>query len=129
MSQSLSFKFHIRDAKNAMSHFMLNDWPLCEKIIAARKASGVESLEYTATVFIDGIQVDANVIEKEIQRWYKGLEEGIRKEFTPEGFEARVEAEVQKRIKERADGVIEILDSLREKLENADELIKPHWEE
>ena len=50
-------------------------------------------------------------------------------EFTPEGFEARVEAEVQKRIKERADGVIEILDSLREKLENADELIKPHWEE
>lgn len=123
----MEFKFSLRDHQVALSHFMLNDKAACKKILEARN-EGDNTSTYVATVFINGVQIDANVIEKELHRWYNSLETKIRNEFTPEGFDKRVEEEVRKRLKERADGVIELLDNLRDKLQESDDLIKPYWE-
>lgn len=124
----MEFKFGLNNDQIALSHFMLEDGDACEKIAAARAGCGDKTSEFIATVFINGVQIDAGVIEKELHRWYNSLETKIRNEFAPEGFEKRVEDEVQKRIKERADGIIELLDSLRDKLQASDDLIKPYWE-
>lgn len=134
MSESLAFKFGLDDHQVAFSHFLLCDHDNAMRVLKARKEAGIHEpvdgrrdMVYTATVFIDGVQIDAAVIEKELHRWYNGIEGQVRKEFSPEGFEQRVEAEVQKRLKEHADGVIEELDKLRDKLVESNELIKPYW--
>lgn len=107
---------------------MLNDDEACEKIAATLEESEDKCKVVVATVFINGVQIDAGVIEKELHRWYNSLETKIRKEFTPEGFDERIEKEVKKRIRERAEGVLELMDSLRDKLQESDDLIKPHWD-
>lgn len=134
MTDSLAYKFTIDDHQTPYSHFMLCHHDTAMKIrdardamLAGKEPSSREYL-YTATVFIEGVQIPAEVINSELKRWYSGLEERIRSEFTPEGFEKRVEEEVRKRIKDRADGVIELLDNLRDKLQDADDLIKPYWD-
>lgn len=115
-------KINIDDNSQLLSHVLLADKNVCE--VVADTENWINNGNIICTVQFNGVECPAEVLENVLQNFIKYIE----KQVDYDKFEQKVEERAKEIIQEHADNVIDKMQDLLVKLQESDDLIKPHWE-
>lgn len=120
-------KFSIRENKTMMAHLMLGSVDVCEKV--RHTPQWADDGELEATLQINGVEVPAQVMEDFLLDLWERAEKAAGEKVDESRFNERVQDAVNKTWEEQTQPILEIMTSLHNKLQEADQLIKYSWED
>ena len=121
-------KVDIYNPKQALSHFVLHVSEKAKEI--AETAEWTEKKEINAKIFFNGVEVSGEDFESVMEYFVSYYKDHYAEKYAEKyaDVEQAVEDRAQKLIKEHADNALDVLVELQDKLYNAENLLKPHWE-
>lgn len=119
-------KFNLQDDQVIFSHLVLQDCACAEAVAETKKWTDERTLE--AEVKVNGVVIPAEVFEKWMHDQYEMMEESFKERYDTANFDNRVEERAKELLKEHADGCLDVMYSLQQKLEEADSMLKMSWE-
>lgn len=123
-------KFKFDDRKVLLSHVLLANMNLAMQVVDTEEwkeeihGDGIVEVK----LLFNGVEYDAQLLENKLHAWVDTIEQDMKEKYSPEGMESYIEQEIERRIKERADNVLDHLDRLQQVLQDSASLIKPYWE-
>ena len=119
-------KFDLENKRKFMSHLLLEDLKLCDKVANTSLWEEGEVLE--AKLQINGVDVPAEHLESFMKGLWDNANEQLRDKYDVDGFEQRVDNKAKQLLKDHAESALDQLHELTDKLNNIGDVLKPHWE-
>lgn len=124
-------KFNLNDCSIFMSHLLLEDATLADKVSHTKPWLDNQTLE--ATLQINGVEVPASHIEDFMKSLWKRHEESVESGYKilktkQDDFNNQVELKAKEILRDHADDAISKLVDMQNSLHNIEDTITPHWE-
>lgn len=119
-------KININDPSQMLSHVLLGDLDVCKAVRDTKEYKADKTI--TPTVFMNGIEVPAESLEKALKSLFNQVESHYKEHYQADAFDAKVEEKAVQLLKEHADNAIEKMHNLMMTLEDSESLLTPHWE-
>lgn len=119
-------RFKIDDSGVILNHIALEgDTTSIDAIISSDLWKNESVLE--AEVTVNGVKVPAENFEKCLQHLYSNLGDQLRDRYDADKFDERVQQALEKHLEEKGEGISEAMDTLRNALEDAEDIVTPYW--
>lgn len=119
-------KLEFDNPNQIISHMILENMEVVNAIIDTEQFKNKEGV--TITVFANGVEIPAIIIENTMHQIMKRYEAHVREKYDAPNIDRMVYDKAQQLLTESANTVIDQIDNLRFKLENITDMIKPYWE-
>lgn len=119
-------KVTINDPEQLLSHVLYCNTDLATTIADTEQWKKEGLIE--ATLCFNGKEVSAQVLEDALSRFVEIIEDDVKNKYDTDNIEKHIEDRARQLLREHADDALTHLGSLMHKLEDCDELLKPHWE-
>ena len=117
-------KIELDNPGQMLSHFLLEDRDVAMDVSQTDRFQHDD--EIIATVFMNGVEVPAEVFEKVLKNFWEQVERHFEEKYK-EPKKAAHKAAVHM-IEEQASGILEKMSDIEDVLRNAESIIKPYWD-
>lgn len=119
-------KFNLENDQVIFSHLVLQDCKAAEELAETEQWRENGILE--AEVKVNGVLIPAEIFEQWMHDHYNAMEEKFKERYDASNFDDRVEERAKELLKEQADGCLDVMYNLQQKLEEADSMLTLRWE-
>lgn len=127
-ADDLGMKFSLDSVEKIVSHWMLQDFEIAEKIAKTPEWKAASNREggLIARITVNGVELPFAAFDAFLMDVLQREDERRAKQYSD--LDAEVERRLAKAIQDRADKIIQEMDKLYNNLRDASDILKPHWE-
>ncbi|CAM0038074.1 hypothetical protein VPHK460_0011 [Vibrio phage K460] len=115
-------------ANDILSHLVLEDRDTAEIIADTPEWDGGEGV-LEMDIKVNGVTVDTEVFRKVMEHLWTQANDRAKDAVDEDKFQERVKTAAKKMVQESADGLMETMYELQNKLNDVDQIVKWSWED